>query len=253
MAGFPRRLASVLGSGPVSMVRRWRRRHLLAHAWWNDLYRRYGPYRASQGYDRSEEQNVEYFRFRSEWHRRIVERVRTPGGVTFLDAGCGNGLLTMLVVAMGFQVTAFDFSAEALDQARDLPGAEQVTWRRASVQRFRSRQRFDVVRCAEALVAITDDRRHARALRVLGRHLARSGRLIIEEHLVPASDVPARPPKGERIRLRSLEMYASGASRAGLRLVEHVHVDGEAHLHDLDFLIFGPIDDRAASGLQATS
>jgi len=213
------------------------------------MYRRYGPYRASQAYDRDEQDNVDYFAFRAEWHRRIIERFRRPEDTTFLDAGCGNGLLTSLLIDMSFQVTAFDFSREALAQARKQAGADRVRWQRSSIPRFRSPDRFDIVRCAEALVAITDDRMHAKAVRVLADCVVPGGHLILEEHLIPEHDVPERPGRGERIRLRSLERYEALAADTHLRLLEHRHVPAGEHLHDLDLLVFEPTGEVGAPSI----
>ncbi|BBH68176.1 hypothetical protein ACTI_48610 [Actinoplanes sp. OR16] len=50
-----------------------------------------------------------------------------PRGPRVLDLGCGTGDLALALARLGFQVTAIDFSAAAIDQARAKASAEGLT------------------------------------------------------------------------------------------------------------------------------
>ena len=51
-----------------------------------------------------------------------------PRGLDCLDLGCGTGRHALWLAEQGGRVTAVDFSAQMLDQARAKPGAAAVRW-----------------------------------------------------------------------------------------------------------------------------
>jgi SAM-dependent methyltransferase len=97
-----------------------------------------------------------------------------------LDAGCGTGFQTAILLDLGYGVVGLDVSAGLLDVARGRhPDArfargdlEAAPWRDAAFE--------VVVSCGSALSFVGDP---ARALRELGRVLRPGGRLLLEcEH-----------------------------------------------------------------------
>ena len=50
------------------------------------------------------------------------------GAVSIVELGCGTGLVSRKLAALGYQVTGVDPSAAMLDVARRGPGAEHVRW-----------------------------------------------------------------------------------------------------------------------------
>jgi len=102
------------------------------------------------------------------------------GSLRALDAGCGTGFQTAILLALGYRTCAIDLSARMLDIARRRhPTAhfirgdlEALPWRDAA---------FDVViSCGSTLSFVT---RSARALNEIGRVLRPGGRALLEvEH-----------------------------------------------------------------------
>ena len=71
-----------------------------------------------------------------------------------LDAGCGHGAEALWLVARGWQVTAVDFSATALDYARSAAGGEHVEWIEADLSTWAPEpDAYDLVVCLYVHVA----------------------------------------------------------------------------------------------------
>ena len=69
-----------------------------------------------------------------------------PG--TVLDAGCGEGAEAIWLATHGWQVTAADISAEALERAAaraDAAGAAAIEWVEADLSVWQPTERFDLV------------------------------------------------------------------------------------------------------------
>lgn len=89
---------------------------------------------------------------------RLMAQVEglTPGRA--LDAGCGHGAEALWLASQGWQVTAVDFSASALDHGRSMAEAAglgaRVTWVEADLGRWAVPPgRFDLVVCLYVHVA----------------------------------------------------------------------------------------------------
>jgi SAM-dependent methyltransferase len=72
----------------------------------------------------------------------ISEALR-PG--TALDVATGDGRTATTLAQQGWDVTAVDFSAVGLEQARSRPGAEQVRWELGDVHTWQPEAPFDLV------------------------------------------------------------------------------------------------------------
>ena len=156
---------------------------------------------------------------------RLLGDVR---GKAVADVGCGTGRHALALAASGARVTAIDFSAGMLGEARAKPGAESVTWVEHDLARPLPlpAHAFDRVVCA----LVVD---HIRDLRAFFGELARIVRAdgaIVVSVMHPAmmlKGTQARfhdPHTGETIYPESapnqISDYVMGASRAGLAIDE---------------------------------
>jgi MPBQ/MSBQ methyltransferase len=98
-----------------------------------------------------------------------------------LDAGCGTGFQTALLIRLGYRVHGVDISAGALRVAHQRHGRE-VSLAAADVAALPyAADRFDAAVCCGSTLNFVED--PARALAEIGRVLRRGGRLLLEcEH-----------------------------------------------------------------------
>ena len=111
---------------------------------------------------------------------RTLARPAAGDAATALDAGCGTGFQTTLLVALGYRTHGVDLSAGLLAVARRrLPAAALV---RARVEALPyATAVFDVATCCGSTLSFVAD--PAAALVELGRVLRPGGRLLLEvEH-----------------------------------------------------------------------
>jgi SAM-dependent methyltransferase len=205
---------------------------------WDRIYRENSALAASNHYGIPDAENRRDFEIRRALFAELMKRYGPPGGYRALDAGCGPGLFTRELVRKGFDVTAVDFSREALRHAKGLLG-RAAKWRRGRLESLRLHRSFSLVICMSVLMCITSDEEHRTAVTNLERHLRPTGVLIIEELLVePGSE----PPPGKDCRFRTMEVYQELAEELRLDLVDHVsfHIPGANQ--DKCFLVFTPHD-----------
>jgi SAM-dependent methyltransferase len=112
-----------------------------------------------------------------------------------LDAGCGHGAETLWLAGRGWQVTAVDFSAAALDFGRGSAAAlgadvaERITWVEADLGSWTPRPgSFDLVSCLYVHVAGDV----AEMVRRLASGVAPGGTLLLVGHrpIDPATGLP---------------------------------------------------------------
>ena len=89
-----------------------------------------------------------------------INRTVPLSGKTVLDVGCGGGILTESMAALGAQVTGIDLGDKALQVARLhlLESGQQVDYRKISVEDLAAQQagHYDIVTCLEMLEHVPD-------------------------------------------------------------------------------------------------
>lgn len=96
-------------------------------------------------------------------------------GMSVLELGCGSGLITRRLLALGCMVTAVDNSAEMLAAAP--PEAKLV---RADIEQLRLAQQFDRVLLSSGLINHPDARLRAAFLAAAAAHLSPVGSFFLQ-------------------------------------------------------------------------
>jgi 2-polyprenyl-6-hydroxyphenyl methylase/3-demethylubiquinone-9 3-methyltransferase len=96
-----------------------------------------------------------------------IDRIATLSGKTVLDVGCGGGILSESMAALGAQVTGIDLADKSLKVAKLhlLESGKQVEYRKIAVEALAAERpaSFDVVTCMEMLEHVPDPQSVIRA------------------------------------------------------------------------------------------
>ena len=203
--------------------------------YWDQRHRRYGTGLGGVGtLHLGEELNEREYALKWD-HVAVVLTPLARSGATLLDAGCGNGYFTERAMRLGFEVTAVDFSADAVEIARAQPGREAVAWHVSPLGDFRSDTLYDVVMSIDVLFHIVDDAEWERSVANLAGLVAGDGALVVQEHLDPGGQ--AAPPDGTvHVRWRDELDYRRVLD--GWRLVSRDHYDLPDSNSWKDLLVF---------------
>lgn len=123
---------------------------------------------ASTNQQKYESPNPILQRLIQRFHQRIVEVVQPLGPKTILDAGCGEGYLSRVLLdhLPGVEVVGVDLSEAAVEQAR--LRCPEGTFEVGSVESLRELgRRFDLVVCSEVLEHVDDPRAVVQTLAAL--------------------------------------------------------------------------------------
>lgn len=131
----------------------------------------------------------EYDQLEDEWYPHLfrqlerVVRAHPPAGsgMTALDVGCGTGLQTLALAAMGYAATGIDISEGQLAQARKKAEAGSLVAhfvQGSALQLPFGDASFDVVTCCGSVLGFVPD--YPRALSEIARVLKPAGTLILE-------------------------------------------------------------------------
>ncbi|MEO0548349.1 MAG: methyltransferase domain-containing protein [Pseudomonadota bacterium] len=107
---------------------------------------------------------------------------------TVLDLGCGTGLITDRLAALGHHVTGVDPALAMLDVARAKPNGERIEWVHAGAEDFVSANHYDlIIMTGHAFQVLLSDAQIAGVLKVMSDHLQPDG-LAVFESRNPALD-----------------------------------------------------------------
>jgi len=102
-----------------------------------------------------------------------INRIAPLAGKTVLDVGCGGGILSESMAALGAQVTGIDLGDKTLQVARLhlLESGQQVDYRKIAVEDLAAEQpsHYDVVTCLELLEHVPDPSSTVRACAQLAK------------------------------------------------------------------------------------
>lgn len=111
----------------------------------------------------------------------VDEAIATKGPV--LELACGTGRITLPIARQGVDITGLDLMPSMLAQAEVKSGAEglKVRWVQGDYRDYDLGQRFDLVFVAfNSLLHLHDVDSYERFFAAASRHLAPTGRLIID-------------------------------------------------------------------------
>lgn len=157
------------------------------------------------------------------WAGPVVERLAAQPGELVLDAGCGSGRVTELLLACGAEVLAVDADASMVAQARErLAGRAAGLWRQDLVE-LEVPRRVDAVFSNAVFHWIAD---HDRLWRALFTALKPGGRLVAQcggagnlQRVRGIADALATQPEATW-NYASAEDAAAGLRAAGFTDVE---------------------------------
>jgi len=130
-----------------------------------------------------------------------------------LDAGCGAGVTTEVLLGAGRRVVAVDPSPARVARAAELPGVDA---RVADIETMRLGESFDKILCSGVFEFIPDP---GRALDTLVRHLSPGGRLVVSApgpFVLGSAYALYHLWSGNRVYRRSMESLRRLVVTAGL-------------------------------------
>jgi 2-polyprenyl-3-methyl-5-hydroxy-6-metoxy-1,4-benzoquinol methylase len=116
--------------------------------------------------------------FYQDVHAAAVDLLPRGEGKTWLDVGCGPGLVTRLASRRGYRALGVDRDAATIWAARRLARRDRCEFELADLTTFDAERSFDVVSATSLLIVVSDARSAAEQL---WRHVAPRGTLLVVE------------------------------------------------------------------------
>ena len=113
------------------------------------------------------------------WHQMVIPRLGDLTGLQVAEIGCGRGNFAIYLAKRGASVTAMDFSAAAIEIAKERSATEQVNvnWLVGDAANIPlESQRFDLVISCECMEHVPN---HRGMMKELARICRPGGRLIL--------------------------------------------------------------------------
>lgn len=153
--------------------------------------------------------------------RSLVEQSRFPAGGAALDVACGSGRNALYLAGAGFQVTAIDFSDEAIRQCRQAAASRglDVDWRVEDLSGgLPEGGRFDLILVIRYL--------DLELLRQAAMRLNPGGYLVVEVHMATA-DPTVAGPRNPAVRAEPGAVSRACAGLETMRCEEGLVTDGD--------------------------
>jgi 2-polyprenyl-3-methyl-5-hydroxy-6-metoxy-1,4-benzoquinol methylase len=214
------------------IVRAYRNRYSSPAEYWDRRYARKGSALAAPGcIDLDEAANVADYEEKWRHLEAALGRLELGRGARILEAGCGNGAMTMRLVGSGYAVTAVDFSRAAIAVAK-ARGLSEVEWVHGSLDGFRSTVRFDAAVCIDVVHHVVDDGVLERSLANILDHLRPGASLLLQTHFPDASEAAAQTSAHVRFRSRD-EIAAMLPAGGSITQRESYHLPGEQRTKEI--------------------
>jgi SAM-dependent methyltransferase len=151
----------------------------------------------------------------------VVALTRDLAPGTAIDLAAGEGRNALWLAEQGWQVTAVDFSAVAVERGRARPGGDRVDWQVADITTYAPGEQYDLVLLCYLHLPRTVMRR---VLHHAASWVAPGGHLVVVGHAVRNLHEGTGGP-GEADRLQDEELYAEAAQDLVVERLEEVERD----------------------------
>jgi len=149
---------------------------------------------------KNEEYNLELYSRKIKALNSVLDKLKLSQGSKVLDVGCGIGLMQEVYVQRGHNVIGIDFSARAIQKAKELyPTFE---FRRGTIWDVKEKD-FNVINCLEVLMHILDDRKWKATIDRFKDRLKLGGYLILSDKML----IETSERDGYHIKNRGLKEY----------------------------------------------
>lgn len=183
-------------------------------SYWESRHQKHSGSLSSVGHAQlSEAANAEQYAIKRVRIAAAIQRyVANPSACELLDAGCGVAALTKLYVELGFRVTGVDFSATAIEAARNLE--RNAIFVESSLEDLSLARSFDLACVIDVLQHLVNDTAASSAIAAIGRHVKRGGLAVVVDTMNDDG------PSAEHCRRRSLSWHEAEFRITGFEIID---------------------------------